>query len=895
MRVGNEGYKRYCRLVMLVGMLTRAALAAAAPADPGSAMPRVVVNEVFHTPPSKASLEFVELFNPGPEVVDLSGWTLNRFEFPAGSSVASGGFVVVAEDPRKFQEAYHVKALGPLSGHLSRRGDRIIVRDAAKRVVEEFRYGAGFPWPSGAEGEWVSMERLNPGLPAADPANWRNSKRVRGPDQLYRYLPTPGATNSVFTTNAPPSVREVSHSPLSPRAGEAVTVVAAVSDPDRVQSVRLRLQEVDPGNYIRRGSSEYLSQWTELPMHDDGVEGDRQAGDGIYTVRISGTTQVHRRLVRYQIVAEDGGGRAVRIPYPDDPGLNFAWFVYDGVPAWSGSARPGKDPTVRFPGDFLQTLPVYHLIGDADDVSNSQWNGGAQGKKFFGTFVYNGVVYDHVQFRIRGKASTYVAGKNKWEIDFPRTHEFAARDAYGRPYRDAWDKLDLNACASPWAPVNRGMAGMDEAVSFRAFGLAGVPASPTHWVHFRVIDQAAESSPTNQFEGDLWGLYLAVLEPGSDWMKELGLPDGNLFSPERGQVHRARGMPEDGSDRTRLQEAVSNLAPVQWWRQNFDLDAFYSFHAINRVVANIDLRADGNHYLYRSPMRGWTAVPWDLDMMMIPRTHWPGVIPEVACLQHAELKLEYKNRGREILDLFCADAAPDGGQVGQLVSELARQLVPPGFSNSWPQLDMAMWNQHPRSNNRGVFYRNPFTDHGRQGGPWQRTLRSADFDGFCHYIVDFCTDSRPEGKYRPNDGNQLGYGFGFLRYESKDALAPQRPTIRYLGPPDRAPEQLRFAAAAYESVTNGAPFSAIQWRVAWISAPGRAGHEDGQPWHYELEPTWLSAPMDGGGLEVAIPAKTCVAGRTYRARARFRDIAGRWGHWSAPIEFVAGRRSVPGK
>ena len=28
----------------------------------------------------------------------------------------------------------------------------------------------------------------------------------------------------------------------------------------------------------------------------------------------------------------------------------------------------------------------------------------------------------------------------------------------------------------------------------------------------------------------------------------------------------------------------------------------------------------------------------------------------------------YQNRAREILDLFCSDAAPNGGQIGQLVA-----------------------------------------------------------------------------------------------------------------------------------------------------------------------------------------------------------------------------------
>ena len=34
------------------------------------------------------------------------------------------------------------------------------------------------------------------------------------------------------------------------------------------------------------------------------------------------------------------------MPYEDDPSLNFAYFVYDGVPDWTGSWRPGREAEV---------------------------------------------------------------------------------------------------------------------------------------------------------------------------------------------------------------------------------------------------------------------------------------------------------------------------------------------------------------------------------------------------------------------------------------------------------------------------------------------------------------------------------------------------------------------
>ena len=40
-------------------------------------------------------------------------------------------------------------------------------------------------------------------------------------------------------------------------------------------------------------------------------------------------------------------------PYADDPQLNFAYFVYDGVPGWSGAAQPGVTPVTNFSAAVL--------------------------------------------------------------------------------------------------------------------------------------------------------------------------------------------------------------------------------------------------------------------------------------------------------------------------------------------------------------------------------------------------------------------------------------------------------------------------------------------------------------------------------------------------------------
>ena len=509
-------------------------------------------------------------------------------------------------------------------------------------------------------------------------------------------------------------------------------------------------------------------------------------------------------------------------------------------------------------------------------------------RRFSPTLIYDGRIYAHIQFHNRGMASTYVSGKNKWGFKFNRAHDFHARDLWGRSYKQSWNSFSMNACASPWAQVNRGMSGLDEAVSFRAFQLAGVPSANTHWVQFRVIDAAEEASTKSQYDGDLWGLYFVVEDPDGAWLRERGLPDGNIYSPESGRKHLAAGLPANGADWNDFANASRNAQPEAWWRAHLDLPAYYSFHAINRVVANIDLRHGANHDFYHRPDDRWAPIPWDLDMMFIPKTHWPGIIDQTRCLDVPALRIEYQNRAREILDLFCSDAKPDGGQIGQLVDELAKVLCPRGQERTWPELDLAMWNWHPRSNAKGQFYVTPFED-GRMGGGWRRKLVSADFEGYCKYIIDFCTDSRPEKNYAPNDGDQRGYGYGFLWWESKDERIPARPTIRYPEPARFSVDKLAFQISPFAEPQGTNTFAAVQWRVGEISAPGLGGYVAGQPRRYEIEPHWSSAELTTPAVEMRLPLPVCKAGHTYRVRARYKDNSGRWSHWSEPVQFTAGK------
>lgn len=741
----------------------------------------------------------------------------------------------------------------------------------------------------------VAIHALNQAFNSSDfsiDASLRSGNNTTSPS-----VPTPGSSNSVLSTEAPPQIRQVNHSPESPRSTDDVVITAKVTDPEGINSVSLEYQLVAPGSYLRQTDAAYETSWTAVSMVDNGGNGDVAAGDFIYTATLPASLHNHRQLVRYRIVAEDGEGLAIEVPYSDDEQPNFAYYVYNGVPSWTGSFTPTTTDET-FPSGLMNSLPVYQIIAQEEDVIASQYNSGSDGVHMKGTLVYDGKVYDHIEFENRGEASTYQSGKNKWRIHFNRARRFQGRDNWGRLNESTVNKLNFNACASPWAAVNRGMAGLDETVSFRLYELAGVPSPRTHYFSLRVVDNAAEASPTDQFEGDLWGLYVSVEQPGGKFLDDRNLADGNVYKIEGGagdKKEQGDTQTSDSSDWNSFYSASNSTNTEQWWRDNMHLPSYYSMRGLNRLLGNVDIRIGFNHYFYHEPTAGqWWPIPWDLDMMYIAETHQAGVIRQQNALNHPQIAIEFRNRSRELLDLVASDSSLAGGQIGQLVGEYAQMVNPTGQSLTWADADAFMWNQHPRTrasgaaqtNHKGNFFATPYTDS-RFGGSYLRTLVSSDHEGFVKHITDYLTDTFPSSSWAAGNGIPAGYGYEYLKSEASDGAIPDKPSISYSGVSGYPVNGLSFQSGGFSDPNGNSTFGKMRWRAAQIAAPGLAGYVPGEPQIYEIETTFASPDLTSFQANYQFPASALVAGNTYRVRVQHEDSTGRTSHWSDAIEFVA--------
>jgi hypothetical protein len=278
--------------------------------SPGS----VVINEIFyHAPDDLDDLEWIELHNPHERPVDVAGWRLTQgveFQFPAGTSIPAGGYLVLARDARLFAEFYPVPVAGEFKKSLGNGGDTLVLSDASGNPVDRVSFEDSSPWPVAADGESASLERITPNAPGERPENWMASMLS---DEAVIPAGSPGARNSAYSATLPPIIRGVALSPEQLRPGDPLRVVATVEGAGgrEVERVELRYRIAKPG---------VLDEERIVAMQRD--------DQGRFSAEIPG--QAANQLLRFRIRAV-GPHESVRL-FPAENELRPAISVFVAAP-----------------------------------------------------------------------------------------------------------------------------------------------------------------------------------------------------------------------------------------------------------------------------------------------------------------------------------------------------------------------------------------------------------------------------------------------------------------------------------------------------------------------------------------------------------------------------------
>lgn len=606
--------------------------------------------------------EFVELLNPTAAPVNLEAWRLEggiTYTFPAGTTIAAGGFLVVAKNPARIQTVYSIAGvLGPYSGKLGNSGDTVRLVTPNNAVSDAVSYSGKFPWAIsanklGASDDFTllnsanyqykgrSLQRVSAGSSSNDPANWIAVRPTPFAD-----LPTPGAVNLITRTAPKPVVTALSATQLS----DGATIIRSTS---QVKVLATFSSGVSLSNVQCEYFVDNINAFGEAPS----TVAMTALGNNQFSATLP--TQANRSIVRYRITADRGDGSEVVSPRADDPAVvptavttRQPWHSYFVTPLRTVTPKPIYDCFVSTDGQALSDtvgqnnfapftglnglqMIAYYATGNLRRITSGSvittayprelgwpgvlstdriWNGTVPG-----VFVENGNVRD-IQIRFHGSRYNRRPGRKSYKLLFQDSQYYLDADSIF-----ITDKGDAFSTAH----------GLHR--------LAGLPLSHVRYVDWYLNSDGVQTRlEQGEYNGDLLDIYhekMQRLNPGSpkeetgELYKSVGvILDGGTISIPGGSPAGGEG-PYGQANGWRL--PATGGTPSWTELQRFDYSFTLQNHAWKgadpiRDLINSMWTARGDSPTSPNPnvnnLRTFFAANWDVDteLTSLALGNWMG-------------------------------------------------------------------------------------------------------------------------------------------------------------------------------------------------------------------------------------------------------------------------------
>lgn len=155
----------------------------------------IVFSEInYNQLPQLNAGDWLELHNTTNAAIDISGWLLmdrydtNRYNFPAGTIIQAGGFLIAASDTARFRAVYPnvTGVVGPIGFSFNNSSERLRLYNAQTGKIQySVVYYDKAPWPTAADGQGYTLEQINLNGIANDGDNWASVCLGGSPGRAY--------------------------------------------------------------------------------------------------------------------------------------------------------------------------------------------------------------------------------------------------------------------------------------------------------------------------------------------------------------------------------------------------------------------------------------------------------------------------------------------------------------------------------------------------------------------------------------------------------------------------------------------------------------------------------------------------------------------------------------
>lgn len=477
-------------------------------------------------------------------------------------------------------------------------------------------------------------------------------------DRQYFTAPSPRLPNGVDSTKV---LVGVSHDPIVPSEQDSLTVTATVSSTVADDSpVTL---------YYRVMYDDEMS----VPMLDDGLNGDVEAGDGIYRATIPAGVASAGQMIRYRITAGEAAPAVTRFP-----------LFINSLDREEYHGTMMSDPAIA------SNLPVMHLFLQEPDAADT--TAGTRGSLF-----YDGELYDNIHADAHGHTTLGFDKKSK-DIFFTRDHRFRIADDVPR-------LKDINILTNYGDPTK-----LRTTLAYGSYREIGTPSHMAFPIRM-------------QQNGEFLGIFDYVEDGDDEFLEREGLdPRGAFYKMDNSMDSASAGAEK----KTRTEEGNADLQALidgarltgadrtNFLFDNVDIAAMVNYLTGLVLTGETDC-CRRNYYAFRDTQQTglWQYIPWDVDKSFGKTdtflADWSVGTGNVfagrgntlidALLDTPEIRKMYLRRLRSVLDEFLqpAGTAAEDLKFEQRVDELADQLASDVSLDTaaWGSLDDSLtWREH---------------------------------------------------------------------------------------------------------------------------------------------------------------------------------------------------------